>query len=203
MSDNKSNIKKPMALLFFGPSGAGKGTQVKLLYEYLKENDEREVLQLDMGAKLREVIEEGNYAGRKIDSIISKGNFLPGTVPVYFMYDFLMKNFRPEKHLLADGVVRSAIQAQAFHEAMNFFEHEDYKVVFIKLSDESITKRLLARGRADDTEEGIKNRIRLYKEQVYPLLNLFESFGKEIIEIDGEPSIEEVHTQILKKLHLI
>ena len=191
-----------MALLFFGPSGAGKGTQVKLLKDRLASKSEREIVQLDMGARLREVIEEGRYAGRKIDSIISKGNFLPGTVPVYFMYDFLMKNFRPEMHLIADGVVRSAVQAQAFHEAMFFFEHEDYKIIFIKLSDESITERLLKRGRNDDTEEGIKKRIELYKEQVYPLLDLFESFGKEIIEIDGEPDIETVHKEILQKLNI-
>ncbi len=193
---------KAQALLFFGPSGAGKGTQVKLLKKYLSENSDRKIVQIDMGAKLREVIEEGRYAGRKIDSIISKGEFLPGTVPVYFLYDFLMKHFRPEMHLIADGVVRSAIQAKAFHEAMFFFEHEDYKIIFIKLSDKSITERLLKRGRVDDTQEGIKKRIELYKEQVYPLLDLFESFGKEIIEIDGEPDIDTVHKEIISKLSI-
>ncbi len=196
------NSDKALSILFFGPSGAGKGTQVKLLKEYLQNKSEREIVQIDMGARLREVIEEGRYAGRKIDSIISKGEFLPGTVPVYFMYDYLMKHFRPEMHLLADGVVRSAIQAQAFHEALYFFEHEDYKVLFINLSDKSITERLLKRGRKDDSEEGIKKRIELYKEQVYPLLDLFESFGKEIIEINGEPSVEEVHQEILQKLKI-
>ncbi len=192
-----------LAILFFGPSGAGKGTQVKLLYDYLSKHSKRQIAQIDMGAKLREVIEEGRYAGRKIASIIDKGEFLPGTVPVYFMYDFLMKHFRPEMHLLADGVVRSAIQAQAFHEAMYFFEHTDYKILFLKLSDESIVERLMKRGRKDDTPEGIKKRIELYKEQVYPLLDLFESFGKEIIEVDGEPDVETVHKDILQKLNLL
>ncbi len=193
---------KAQALLFFGPSGAGKGTQVKLLKKYLSEKSDRKIVQIDMGAKLREVIDEGRYAGRKIDSIISKGEFLPGTVPVYFLYDFLMKHFRPDMHLIADGVVRSAVQAQAFHEAMFFFEHENYKIIFIKLSDESITERLLKRGRVDDTQEGIQKRIELYKEQVYPLLDLFESFGKEIIEINGEPDIEIVHEEIITKLKI-
>ncbi len=201
MLDNEQDSKGE-AFLFFGPSGAGKGTQVELLKEYLQQHSDKEIAHLDMGAKLRSVVKGGQYAGRKIDSIISKGNFLPGTVPVYFMYDYLMEHFRPEMHLLADGVVRSAIQVQAFHEAMSFFEHENYKIIFIELSDESITKRLLARGRNDDTEEGIKQRIDLYKEQVYPLLDLFESFGKQIIHINGEPDIETVHNEIVNKINL-
>ncbi len=200
MNDNDTN--RARSFLFFGPSGAGKGTQVKLLEDYLKSKSDREIVKLDMGARLREVVQEGRYAGRKIDSIISQGQFLPGTVPVYFMYDFLIENFRPEMTLLADGVVRSAVQAQAFHEAMYFFEHEDYEIIFINLSDESITKRLLGRGRNDDTPEGIKKRIEQYKDQVYPLLDLFRSFGKEIIEIDGEPDIDTVHKSILKALNI-
>ncbi len=188
--------------LFFGASGVGKGTQVKLLKEYIENKINDEILTLDMGATLRATIEKGGYAGKKIDSIISQGNFLPSTVPVYFMYDFLMKNFTPDKFLIADGVVRSEVQARAFHEAMYFFEHEDYKIIFIKLSDEEITRRLLKRGRDDDTEEGIKNRIKLYKEQVFPLLDLFNKWGKDIIEIDGSPSIDEVQKDILSKLKI-
>ncbi len=192
-----------VAVLFFGPSGAGKGTQVELLKEFLIENSHREVVEIDMGAKLREVINEGRYAGRKIQSIISEGNFLPGSVPIYFMYDYFMKHLRPETHLLADGVVRTALQAQAFHEAMNFFEHEDYQIIFLNLSDETIRQRLLSRGRSDDTKESIQRRIDEYKEKVLPLVNVFESFGKEVTLVDGEMSIEQVHRDILQKLSLI
>jgi len=197
---NNKRIDNPQAFLFFGPSGAGKGTQVELLKGYLENNSDLEIAHLEMGATLRNFVSKGRYAGKRIGSIIENGELLPGSVPAYFMYDFLMNNFRPEMHLFADGVVRTAIQAQSFHEAMNFFEHDDYKIIFINLSDESIKERLLKRGRNDDTEESIQNRINYYKDEVYPLLNLFESFGKEIIEIDGEPDIETVHAEILEKL---
>lgn len=201
MQNNNTDLK-PLSVLFFGPSGAGKGTQAQLLREYLQQVSNREVAQIDMGLKLREVVQEGRYAGRKINSIISKGEFLPGTIPVYFMYDYLMQNFRPENHLVADGVVRTAVQAQAFHEAMYFFEHTDYKVIFLELSDNTIKGRLLARGRGDDTESGIQKRINEYKEKVLPLVNVFESFGKDVLKIDGEPTVEEVHESVKQALNI-
>lgn len=201
MQNNNIDLN-PLAVLFFGPSGAGKGTQAELLRHYLQEISDRKIINIDMGKKLREVVQEGRYAGRKIDSIISQGEFLPGTVPVYFMYDYLMEHFRPEDHLVADGVVRTAVQAQAFHEAMYFFEHTDYKVIFLELSDESIKERLMGRKRSDDTPDKIQRRIDEYKEKVLPLINVFESFGKDVITVDGEPSESEVHSQIKTVLQI-
>ena len=70
------------------------------------------------------------------------------------------------------------------------------------LSEEEAMKRNLLRGRADDTEEGLRKRFNEYKNNVLPAMNYFkEKEGYEIYTINGEQTIEEVHKEIIKALN--
>jgi len=75
----------------------------------------------------------------------------------------------------------------------------DY-AVFLNVSTEEVMRRLLARGRADDTEEIIKNRIELYKKETGPVVEYFR--GKpgfiEVMAEGGTP--EETANEIIKRI---
>ena len=193
---------EPKTLLFFGPSGAGKGTQIKLLSDVLKGQSDREIIYIEMGALLRKMVEEGTYSGSLTKDIIESASLMPGFMPVYLTTKQLVNNFTGEEHIVADGAVRQPDQARGFDDAMKFYKRENYEVVVMQLSPESITKRLLLRGRNDDTEEGIHKRIGWYNEEVEPLLEIFKERGRTIHHIDGEPTVEEIHKNILETLKL-
>jgi adenylate kinase len=73
------------------------------------------------------------------------------------------------------------------------------KVINLKVPDEVLIERMLARGRADDTEETIKNRIKVYYEQTTPLIDYYKRLGV-LIDINGDQTIEEVFNSIRQKL---
>ncbi len=196
------NQTEPKAYLFFGPSGAGKGTQVQLLKEHLEKTTDRKVIYIGMGDLLRGLAATGAYSATLTDNIIANGGLMPSFMPVYLMTKLLVEKFTGGEHIIADGVVRRPGQARAFDDAMKFYERENYEILVLELSPESTMKRLLLRKRSDDSEESIKKRIGWYKDEVEPLLEVFKERERTIHYVDGEPSIEEVHDTILKTLKL-
>lgn len=193
---------KPISVLFFGPSGAGKGTQIQMLMDALKARGGADVVYVEMGALLREQVAEGGYTAGLTNSVISTGGLMPGFMPIYLMTKRLVEKFTGAEHIIADGVVRRTSQAEAFDEAMRFYGRAAYDVIVLELSEESTLQRLLARGRNDDTEEGIRRRIAWYKADVEPALSVLEQKGARIHRISGEPAVEAVHQEILRTLSL-
>lgn len=193
---------KPISVHFSGPSGAGKGTQVQMLIDALKKRDGKNVVHMDMGGLLREQVAVGGFTSTLTDDIISNGKLVPAFMPIYLMTKRLVEQFTGEEHIVADSIVRRLPQADAFDEAMRFYGRSDYQVVMIELSEDSIVKRLLARGRNDDSEEKIRNRIGWYKEEVLPSLKVLEDRGVVVHRIDGEPDVDTIHKNILAVLKL-
>lgn len=194
---------QPKSLLFFGPSGSGKGTQIKLLMDVLNARDTHGIVYVEMGALLREMVGEGTYSGTLTKDIIEQGGLMPGFMPVYLMTQKFVHQFTGAEHIIADGAVRRPDQARAWDDAMQFYGRTDYEVVVMELSDERIMERLLLRGRNDDTKEGIAKRIGWYHDEVRPLLDIFTERGRTIHHINGEPSVDEIHQGILKVLGLL
>jgi adenylate kinase len=73
------------------------------------------------------------------------------------------------------------------------------KVVVLTVDEDALVQRLLARGRADDTEETVRNRFKVYQEQTQPLLDIYGERGV-VAEVDGMGSIDEVTDRILVAL---
>lgn len=193
---------QPTTVLFFGPSGAGKGTQVQMLMDALKKREERGIVYVEMGALLREQVAGGGHSAELTNAIISTGGLMPGFMPIYLMTKRLVEQFTGSEHIIADAVVRRTSQAEAFDEAMKFYGRPDYHVIVIELSEASTLTRLLARGRNDDTEESIKRRLAWYKADVLPALEVLKQRGARIHHIDGEPDVETTHQSILAALNL-
>ncbi len=190
----------PISVLFFGSQGAGKGTQVKMLMEYLRSKSDRKIIHIDMGQELRNLRDAGTYAGKLTGQVIDAGHRMPDFMPTYLQTKKLVENLTGEEHVIADGLARGADQTRAFDDAIDFFKCAPLQVVSVELSEASVITRLLARGRNDDTEEGIKNRLGWYKTDVLPQLAMLKERGRKIHVIDGEPDVATIHKDILSKL---
>jgi len=192
----------PVTVLFFGPQGAGKGTQVKLLIEALKKRDNRDMIHIDMGQLLRNMVSGGSYTGKLTAEVIENGYLMPDFMPIYLTTDAIVKQFTGEEHIIADGLARRPDQTRAWDDAMQFYKRADYQIISIELSEEESIKRLLLRGRNDDTEEAIKKRLGWHKTEVEPQLEFMRGRGRTIHRINGDQTIEAVHADILKVLKL-
>ena len=194
---------QPQALLFFGSQGAGKGTQVKMLIDFLKSKSDRGIIHIDMGQELRNLRDTGTYTGKLTGEIIDNGIRIYDFMAIYLQTKKLADTFTGEEHIIADGLARGSDQTRGFDDMMQFYGRDkDFKVVNLVIKDDSAVKRLMLRGRNDDTEEAIRRRLAWTKSDVLPQLELLKSRGRPILEIDGEPDIDTIHQNILSVLGL-
>lgn len=193
---------EPVTVLFFGSQGAGKGTQVQLLLDFLQTKSDRAVIHIDMGQELRNLRDTGTYAGQFTGQVIDAGERMPDFMPIYLQTKKIVDNLTGSEHVIADGLARGPDQTRAFDDMMQFFKRDNFQVINLVINDETAVKRLLARGRNDDTEEAIRRRLSWTKTEVLPQLELLKSRGRVIHEIDGEPDVQAIHENILGALKL-
>lgn len=190
-------------LIFLGPQGSGKGTQIELLKKYLAEKDSRAIVHFEMGKGLRELATREGFAGRKTDSILKNGGLIPYAISCSVFSQYLVNNYTTAEHLIIDGFPRTADQVPALDSALDFFEAKPVTVVCINISDEEAVKRLLLRGRSDDTEESIRTRLQWSREQTMPNIAWFRAQPNyTVVDIEGERTVEEIQADIIAKLGL-
>jgi len=196
----------PQTIIFYGASGAGKGTQAKLVKEYLEANDpKRPVLYLETGARLREFVKEANRTSEIVKKTLEEGGLLPSFVPIWAWTDFLIRHFSGEEHLIWDGLARRYHEAVILDDALQFYKRDQLHVVVLNVSRDWSVTRLRERGRSDDVEEkDVDERLAWYQSEVVPAINFFRENGRSIIhDINGEQTIEEVHQDILRALNFL
>lgn len=188
--------------VFFGIVGSGKGTQVKLLMDFLKARDGKEIVYAYPGDEYRKLIQSGSYVGTLIKDSMARGELQPDFLTDSIFANILTVSLTDEKHLIADGYPRTISQSESFEEMVTFYRRSNVKIVYIEISREEAMKRNLLRGRHDDTEEGLMKRFDEYENKVIPAMNYFKSKeGYELFSINGEKSVEDVHKDIIKALN--
>jgi len=198
------NHMQPQTFIFFGPSGSGKGTQVKLLQEEIKKKDPGgTILYLETGEKFRELIKKESFTAKIAKEIIGKGELIPEFLPIWIWTQYIVENLTGQEHLFFDGSPRKLEEAKVLDSAIKFYNRENPVVVSIEVSDKWATERLKERGREDDNKEDIKERLDWYHKNVIPTMEYFKNNSYyKFISINGEQTIEEAHKEIMKKVGL-
>lgn len=192
---------KPQAFVFFGIVGSGKGTQVKLLMDFLKSQAGLESVYAGTGEGFRALIASGSYTGSLVKETIAKGELVADFLTDAIFTNILITNLTSEKNLVTDGYPRTVLQSELFEEMMVFFKHDKINIIYIEVGKEEAMKRNLLRGRHDDTREGIAKRFDEYVNNVIPAMNYFKGKkGYTIYTINGEQPVEKVHADIIKAL---
>ena len=193
--------KKKETIVFIGRSGSGKGTQITLLKDTLKKSyPETEILHYESGAHFRSFIKRQGYTSELMRSIIARGDLAPDFITEWLLVDEFVKYLTADKTLIIDGFPRTISQALTLHSAMNFYKRGPVKVIHLKVSADTVRERLLSRGRSDDVElEIIERRIAWYNTNTIPVLEYLSRQPQyQVIEVDGERSVEEIHEDIVK-----
>lgn len=180
-----------MRLLFIGPPGAGKGTQAQRVAERMG------IPHVSTGEMFRDHVEGGTELGKKVDEIMTAGDYVPDEVTVAMLHERISQP-DAENGFILDGFPRTEAQVESLDRLLGD-DGLDTVIVF-DVDEGELTDRLLARGRADDTEETIHNRFKIYLEQTQPLINVYDQRGLTI-RVDGIGGIDEVTERILAQLH--
>lgn len=194
LDDNQSPNNMKYYILF-GPPGAGKGTQAKLLV------DKFGFHHVSTGDLLRKEMAAGTPLGLKAKSLIEQGALVPDEV-VIGMIRSEIENNPSVPGFLFDGFPRTTEQAAALDEMLKDFDQSVTSVLSISISDEMVKERIRHRAmqenRPDDTkDEVIANRIKTYHDKTEPVIDFYKAQGK-YSEIDGVGTIEEIFEKVCK-----
>jgi len=182
-------------VIFLGPPGAGKGTQA------MRISEKYGIPHISTGDILREAVRKGTELGKLAKSYMDKGELVPDDVIIGIIRERLSKEDVKEKGFILDGFPRTLPQAEALEELLGDLNIPLQKVIYLNVDDEEIVKRLLARGREDDREDVIRNRLEVYRKQTAPLID-FYSRKSLLVEIKGVGDIEEITKRIEESLGL-
>ena len=192
---------KQQAFILMGRSGSGKGTQAALLVESLKKADTScGVLYIETGAEMRRFI-QGQTATRKMaKGITDSGGLQPEFIAIYQWTNVLLNQYNATDHLVFDGTPRKLHEAGALNSIFPFYGIENPCVIHLVVDPAEIEKRLLQRGRTDDTRDGISRRLAWYETEVAPTVDLYRSNPNfRFLDVNGVGPTESVHAEINEK----
>jgi len=184
--------------LIFGPPGSGKGTQSVRLAEKFN------LMHLSTGDMLRAEIAAGTDLGKKMSSIMSKGELVPDEV-VIEMIAAKIDSAKDKAGFLFDGFPRTVAQTEALGNMLGERGMKIDKMLVLEVGHEELVKRLVLRaemsGRPDDKDPAvIENRIDVYREKTEPIIDYCRQLG--IYEpVNGVGTIEEIFDRLAGEIN--
>ncbi len=184
------------AFTIFGPPGCGKGTQAALIKERLK------YLHVSTGDIFRAAIAKNDPAALKAKELMEHGELVPDET----IRELLVRQLRiileeagEANGLILDGFPRTLGQAAMLADLLQELNLRFTGCLSLKVDEEVLIQRLIKRAeiekRPDDTEEVIRERMRVYKEKTQPLEKYFGDHD-QLIEVDGLGTVDEVYHRL-------
>jgi len=184
-------------LILFGPPGSGKGTQSARIA------DKYNLVHTSTGDIFRTEIRNGSPLGLKVQSIIEKGELVPDDLLVDILRSALQRAAGNINGFVMDGFPRTIRQAEDFDKLLKETSESVSLVLALDVDEEEVVKRLLKRAqlesRKDDTEEVIRNRMKVYHSQTYPLMDYYSKQGK-FQSVRGVGSVDNIFEDICKTI---
>jgi adenylate kinase len=177
-------------LVLVGPPGAGKGTQAVRLAERL------DVPHISTGDLFRANLSEMTPLGEEAKRYMDAGDLVPDDVTCRMVRSRLDE---PDagKGFILDGFPRTLPQADALDAVLDELGVSLDAVVEFAVADEVVVERLLGRGRSDDTEDVIRNRQKVYRDETAPLLDHYRA---KLVSVDAVGSVDEVFARLVDAL---
>jgi adenylate kinase len=175
-----------------GPPGSGKGTQGVRLAERLG------VRHIAAGDLLRNEVEQGTLIGKRVSSLMSTGELVPDLVIVALLIPELLRAGDDGGYVL-DGYPRSVAQAELVRDLVDRMDLSADVAVLLDVPEDELIRRILARaaieGRADDTEEVVANRLKVYTDATSPLIEYYRDRGVLHV-IDAVGSMDDITEKV-------
>lgn len=194
---------QPKTVIFIGPQGSGKGTQIERLKSVLESTDaRRRVVDIQTGRRFRSLAaKQETFAEDKIAATLDAGTLQPDFLSAVLWGQAMVDQLDPKSHLLIDGFPRTVAQVPDLEDAFRFFERTEVEVINLVTPEEVVRARMLSRARADDTPESIEARLRWYREETLPVVEFYRARAHTIVHnIDGTLSIDAVHDAVIAAL---
>lgn len=196
---------EPLTIIFVGPQGSGKGTQIEKLTKVIAERDPlRRVVDVQTGRRFRALAaRQETFAEKKISKTLDLGVLQPDFLTYILWGEAMLQQLDPKSHLLIDGFPRTVIQAEVLEDAFSFFERNHLHIINLDTPEQVVRERMVSRARPDDTPESIEERLRWYREDTLPVLDFYRVRPETTVhDLNGIDTIDGVHQQILAALSL-
>ncbi|MEN9621988.1 MAG: hypothetical protein RLZZ67_422 [Candidatus Parcubacteria bacterium] len=195
---------KQITCVFFGRAGAGKGTQATMLMEALKKADPSlKSIYVETGERLRKFMTGSSYSAAIVKETLGQGKLLGAFIPIWVWTGFLIDEYTGSEHIIFDGVARRPEEAPILDSAMQLYSKQKPNVIFLDVPVPEVKSRLLKRGRHDDKDEKIAERLRAFETDIIHSVRYFEkSPNVNFISVNGHQAAEKVHADIMKALEL-
>ncbi|MFL2829812.1 MAG: adenylate kinase [Candidatus Puniceispirillales bacterium] len=187
-----------MNLILFGPPGAGKGTQAKMLI------DKFGLVQISTGDMLRDEVNSQSELGKSAKSIMDRGDLVSDNI-IIAMIEKRIQMSDCNNGFILDGFPRTLKQAVELDQLLDNSKINIKNVIEIVVDEKLLLERINKRStenkntRNDDNSVTLKNRIKVYKKDTMPVIEYYRNLNK-LNTIDGMQSIEKVFQGILKIL---
>ena len=182
-------------IVLFGAPGCGKGTQAQRLKEHYG------IDHVSTGEVIRDEIRRGTELGQSMEAYIKAGQLAPDEI-VIGMIDHYVTGHMNAAGCIFDGFPRTTVQAEEFDKILAGHGLKVDVMIDIHVPEEELVRRILLRGkdsgRADDaSEEVIRNRIKVYREQT-EVVGAYYARQNKYFEVDGVGSMDEVFDRICR-----
>ena len=182
-----------MNIILFGPPGAGKGTQAKLICEKYILNH------LSTGDLLREESSKGTNLGIEIKNTINDGKLVSNETTIELIKKFINENKNNKKGFLFDGFPRNKKQAELLDRLMASINEKILCVILLNVNDDVLKERIMNRstkeGRSDDNLETLSKRLHTYSSETEPLIEYYSS-QKLVRKVLGTGAISDINQGI-------